>query len=670
MANWIITKNKEYFKKIKNYNFCNLEDIILPEVIGIDSETTGLKARHETMFCIQISSGNDNYIIDFYTSEDAYTFKNIIPYIKNKTLIGHNLTFDLGFFYKHNFYPEKVFDTMIASKILYNGMFEGKQPFKHDFGSVMKRELNIIYDKTDQKNINVVKLSQASTIKYSFNDVDRLIELHNVMLGKLKYNKQLPTYKLHCNFIKALAYIEQCGLAISSQKWKEKMLVDLKNQQNYATQVKEYIWNNISKFRDGQLCMFDDCKGLTIQITSPLQMISIFRELGINTKDKDGRESIGENIISKSKHEFVKLWLKFQEANHRVTTFGNKIYQQIENERIYTNFNPMVDTARLSSRKGAINFLNFPSDKITRDSFTCKKENVIIVCDWAGQETVISADFTKDEAMTKSVIEGADLHCLLARELFPEIKLLTDEEIIKKHKDKRQASKSPRFAMAYGGNAFTIHQNEGIPYNEALKIENSFKELHKGLYEWGKLEYEKAIKVGYITSVDGWKLALPQFDLFAKYKKNVSNITKEQWKQYKNGKQEAKNLLENNKYKIVLVNDYNFYKNKKKQVQQYFKLKSQYERLCLNSPIQTCGSHMIKKAAVMLFDWIVENNYQNKVLISNLVHDEIVLETSQKLAKIIKLKLEECMIKAGNYYLTNLTIKAEANLGSSWSKAK
>jgi hypothetical protein len=62
--------------------------------------------------------------------------------------------------------------------------------------------------------------------------------------------------------------------------------------------------------------------------------------------------------------------------------------------------------------------------------------------------------------MTKSVLEGADLHCLLARVLFPEIADLTDDEIVKGHKE-RNASKAPRF-VSYGGNAFTIHLNEGI----------------------------------------------------------------------------------------------------------------------------------------------------------------------------------------------------------------
>ena len=412
MANYIITKNKEFYKKVipgqlalqKSIQFCSLEDMILPEMIAVDSETTGLEARKCDMFCLQIGTGKDNYIIDFYTSEDHYTFEEVVPYIQDKIIIGHNILFDLQFFYKHGFYPKRVRDTMLASKILYNGHFKqydtkkGKAflPVKHDFGSVMSVELGVKYDKTDQKNIHIVKLSQPSTIEYSFNDVDRLLELHTALKKKIDNGGFIETYKLHCQYIRALAYMESCGLPISSEAWEHKMIQDKLNSSIHKVKIEEYIFDNLPQYADRQFDLFDGKKRIKVSLTSPVQMIKVFNAFGIPTKDKDGKDSIGEDIISKSKHEFVKMWLDFQEANHRVTTFGKKIYDQIEDERLYTNFNPMVDTARLSSRKGSINFLNFPSDKITRDCFKANKGNVMVVCDWSGQETVIAADLSGD----------------------------------------------------------------------------------------------------------------------------------------------------------------------------------------------------------------------------------------------------------------------------------
>ncbi|HMT01744.1 MAG TPA: hypothetical protein PKD00_00300 [Burkholderiales bacterium] len=39
--NYIVTKNKEYFQKIGEYLYCKLEDIVLPDKISFDTETTG-----------------------------------------------------------------------------------------------------------------------------------------------------------------------------------------------------------------------------------------------------------------------------------------------------------------------------------------------------------------------------------------------------------------------------------------------------------------------------------------------------------------------------------------------------------------------------------------------------------------------------------------------------
>jgi DNA polymerase I-like protein with 3'-5' exonuclease and polymerase domains len=671
--NYIITKNRSYFEKIGEYNYCSLEDMVLGDVISLDTETTGLQPRNCDIFCVQLGTGDNNYIIVMYN--DDYEFKDVVPYITGKTLIGHNILFDLGFMYKHSFYPEKVYDTMLASKILYNGQTdEHFAPIRHDFGSVMKRELNVVYDKTDQKNIHLVKLSQPSTIEYSFNDVDRLGELHTHLLNKIESGGFTDTYNLHCRYIRALAYMEQCGLPISSEAWKNKMIEDVENTFKWKQVIEEYIYDHLPQYADAQIDMFDDKKRIHVSISSPLQMIKVFNAFKIPTKDKDGKNSIGENIISKSKHEFVKMWLSFQEANHRVTTFGETIYKQIENERLYTNFNPMVDTARLSTRKGNINFLNFPSDSVTRNCFIANEGNVIIVCDYEAQEGIILTDKSKDKAMMASVIEGADLHCLLTKAVFPELKDLSDDEIKKKHKDKRDICKVVRFLFSYGGNSYTLHMNEGFPLNEAITIENSFKDLHKGVYEWGEKVFQDSLKTGYIESADGWKLTLPKFKKFTELKEKVESITKDQWSMYKQGKIDYKKKLEKldkkESYTYLFPQSVDFYKSKKTEVSQFFKLKSEYQRLALNSPIQSCGAHMIKRSTLFLFEWILEKNYINKVLICNSVHDELVVECPKDLAEETRLAVENCMKEGGNYYLKDFKLGASANINKSWGLAK
>lgn len=610
-------ENRGYFEKIGGYNYCSLEKMLLPNMIAIDTESDGLLARKNDTFCVQLGTGSNNYLVILYNNN--YTFQELIPYLEEKTLVLHNALFDLGFFYKYGFYPKEVRDTLLASRIIYNGDVEN---IKHDFASCMKRELNITYDKTEQKNIHQVKLSVPSTIKYSFNDVDKLLDLHDALEKKIIEGGFEETYALHCRFIRALAYIEQCGLAISSKKWKEKMEVDKINVALWESKIIEYIYDNLPQFREAQLDLFSTNKCINVSLSSPVQMIKVFKALEIPVIDpKTEKESINENIISKSSHPFVEMWLNFQEANHRVSTFGDSIYQKIENERIYTHFNPMVDTSRLSTRRGEINFLNFPADKETRNCFVANEGNVMVVCDYSAQETVVAADLSGDDAMTKSVLHGDDLHCAFARVLYPELKELSDEEIIEQHKDKRQAAKSPRFAFQYGGSAFTIHQNQGIELEKAKSIESSFKELHKGLYEWGEQVLQQSISTGYIESAAGWKLKLPEFKKFKALEAKIQSISKNEWMLYREGKEEIKKLQEDINYKIKNNQAFEFYSSKKKDVSSFFKLKGEYMRLALNNPVQSRSAHQLKMSVSLLFEWIENSNLLGKVLIDNIVHD-------------------------------------------------
>lgn len=677
--NYIITKHPEFFDKVGTYNFCSLEKLSeLPDEIAFDSETTGLFAKEEDMFCVQIGDRKNNYLVHMY--DDNYSFYDVIPYLEGKTFVMQNGLFDLGFMYKYNFIPEKVYDTMLATRILYNGDYKNKAA---DFKSIMLRELGIKYDKTSQKNIHLVKLSRDTAIQYSFNDVDKLCQAHDVLYNKLQSRGQLATYDLHCRFIKALAYMEQCGLPIYPEAWQDKMLDDKINRDEYEKVIGEYIYDNVPKFGNNQLDIFKAFEKTTVvNLKSPKQMIEVFKELGIKVRDSKGKDSIKADVLSKTKHEFVDLWLKYQEYQHRVSTFGQGVYDRIKDGRIYTNFNPMVDTARLSSRTGAINFLNFPSDKMTRDCFRAPQGQKMIVCDWSGQETVISADISGDEAMTKSVVEGADLHCLLAREIFPELKELTDEEIIEKHSDKRTKSKAPRFAMQYGGNAFTLHVNENIPLREAEEIYDKFIGLHQGLFEWGKEQLEKAIRKGYIESADGWRLFLPKFDYFQGMDKTINRMDKADWQLYRVGKQERQRywmIQEKNKtkhkndhiiFEPVNVVAYKYYMKMKPTVSDYFKLRSTYSRLALNNPVQTTGAHQMKLALCKIFEWIVSHGRMWEILMCNAVHDETVIQTPDSLAEETQEAVAYFMREAGDHYLETLNIKADANIGQTWYEAK
>jgi DNA polymerase I-like protein with 3'-5' exonuclease and polymerase domains len=669
--NYIVTKNPQFFKKIGDYNYCALEDLNLKSTIAVDSETTGLDWKTEDMFCIQIGTGEDNYIIDFYTSENAYTFSDVIPYLKNREQIYHNANFDLGFCYKYGYYPDKVGDTFLQSKLLTNGIPSFIQG--NDFGSVMERVLHIKYDKQDQKTINVIKLSTKESIQYCFNDVDKLIELHTVQNKIIDAKGMSVTYNVHKNYVLAITYVEQCGAPIDADRLKVKIKIDLKKLKKSEQIVKNYILDNLSsKFHVQQHNIFNIVK-LGVSLSSPIQMVPVFEEMGINVLDKDNKKSINKDVINKSKHEFLTIWKDYQDAKQQVNSYGQNLLDQLIDGRGYSSYNQMLDTARISTRSKTFSSLTLPATEEMRACIKAKEGYDIICADYAGQENVVTADLTRDNAMLESIWKDLDLHCAFARMIFPELKDLPDNIIMEKFSKERKYSKAPRFAFAYGGSAYTIHVNQGIPLEEAEKLEKLFKELHAGIYKKGDETYAEAIRVGYITSAGGFRLHLSSYKRFKALRFENEMYTDLDWEQYNAGKEEhIRSIEEGDDYKIGNVLAYRKYRDMKPVVSEFAKLKGDYMRLCLNNPSQTTAAHQTKTAAAMLFNEIKKNNHLGRVLICIIPHDEFVLECEKSLSNKYKTILEDCMKKGGDYFLKSkdLTMKADANVKDDWWLAK
>ena len=85
----------------------------------------------------------------------------------------------------------------------------------------------------------------------------------------------------------------------------------------------------------------------------------------------------------------------------------------------------------------------------------------------------------------------------------------------------RQHSKGPTFALTYQGTANTLHNNFGIPKEEAKQIERGYHELYKVSDEWVADRLAEARNTGYVELAFGLKLRTP---ILAKLLPNDKNI--------------------------------------------------------------------------------------------------------------------------------------------------
>jgi DNA polymerase I-like protein with 3'-5' exonuclease and polymerase domains len=341
-----------------------------------------------------------------------------------------------------------------------------------------------------------------------------------------------------------------------------------------------------------------------------------------------------------------------------------------------------MDTARISAggrnadKTKEINTLNMPANQKTRECVEALPGYKYLVADYSGQETVTGADITGDEAMIASIVNNSCLHCAFARVLNPEIADLSDEEIMEHHKSKRQAAKGPRFCFQFGGSGFTLAQNENIPLEEAMAIENAYRELHSGIYRYGDTKILEAIELGYIESTYGFKLHLPNFDVFKKKHAWMTNLSQDFWGKYKVGKLEfraEKKAKEEGEHYVIKDREcYDLYRKNSYDISMYFKAKSQYYKLCLNNPTQTKAAFQTKAATNKIYEHIWKKKHFWKARISLVLHDEINMEVLERLSKEYKGVIEDAMVNVGNTFLANpvLFMKAEANIGDNWYEAK
>lgn len=218
------------------------------------------------------------------------------------------------------------------------------------------------------------------------------------------------------------------------------------------------------------------------------------------------------------------------------------------------------------------------------------------------------------------------MHSYNARKIFPELKDLTLDQIKKDRPDLRQIAKSVSFALAYGGNGYTIANNLGISEERGEEIYQSYFKAFPKLKEFFDKTIHNSMKRGYIIidEITNRKFYFKDFDKLKEYKVN------QDWSKY-------------------------------------YGTKGKYERACLNYIIQGAAGSITKLAAIYFRRWILENNLQNDVFITNLVHDEINVECKEELSEEVAKALELKMFEAGALWCKTVPLKSEAAIVNYWT---
>ena len=347
-------------------------------------------------------------------------------------------------------------------------------------------------------------------------------------------------------------------------------------------------------------------------ISSPKQLgIILFEKLQIPypKKIKDNNYSTAKEILDKleGKYEIVDKVLRYRTLTKLYTTYIVGLLDEIREGRVHTIFNQtLTRTGRLSSVSP--NLQNIPirleEGKLIRKAFVPEDNSVLLSSDYSQVELRIFASLSNSENLINAFLHGDDVHKKTASDIF---RVPLDEVT----SDMRRCAKAVNFGIVYGISSFGLAEDLKIDVVTAKNFIDTYFDVYKGLKEYMNSLIQNAYKLGYAKTVMGRK-------------RNIEE-------------------LQNKNYMI----------------------RSQGERIALNTPIQGSSADVLKKAMVEIYNEFKTRNLKSKMLIQ--VHDELVFNVLEDELDEVKEIVRDKMESAYNF---RVPLKVDIEVGSNWYEAK
>ena len=445
-----------------------------------------------------------------------------------------------------------------------------------------------------QLTFNQVSIDEA--MPYACEDVIVTNELNNLLELKLQsFPKLVALYKsIEIPLIKVMLRLERNGA-----------LLDETSLFNQQVEIKAEMASIQSKAFE--------VAGDEFNLESPKQIQQIlFSEEGFGLEPKKktakGQPSTNEEALKLLDHPLVDLILSYRTLTKLNSTYLEALPKQINRRtgRLHTSYHQAVTaTGRLSSSKP--NFQNIPirteQGAQIRSAFIANKGSIILAADYSQIELRIMAHISEDKNLLTAFNNNEDVHRSTASQVF-------DTEISKVTKDQRQKAKAINFGLIYGMSAFGLAKQIDVSRTEAKQYIDGYFENYPGVLQFMNETKEKANSQGYVETVLGRRLYLPQIN------------------------------------------------SKNKMLQQHAL------RTAINAPMQGSSADIIKKAMLNIQDWIDSEGHEIKMFMQ--VHDELVFEINSEKADEYANKIKLMM---SNALKLRIPLEVDIGIGSNWQEA-
>jgi DNA polymerase-1 len=510
--------------------------------------------------------------------------------------VGENVKFDAHVLANHGVrLAGCMHDTLLESYVL-------EVHERHELGMLAQRYCGwtvLGYDEVTGKGASRIPFASVEftrAAEYAAQRTDCALALHELLFTKIQHDGKL-------SFV--YDSIEMPALPVLWRMERNGVLLDRHKLDAQSHELGKDILGLEQKAYEAA--------GQPFNLGSPKQIQEILFErlkLPVKKKTPSGQPSTDEDSLAELAldHPLPKLILEHRTLSKLKSTYTDKLPRSINPQtgRVHTTYSQTTAvTGRLSSNEPNLQNIPIrtPAGRRIRECFIAPPGAKIVSADYSQIELRIMAHLSGDENLRRAFREGEDVHRATAAEVFG----LPLEQV---GDDERRVAKVINFGLIYGMSSFGVAQNLGIDRGTAQTYVERYFARFPGAKRYMDETRKRAKEVGYVETVYGRRLWLPELRSGAPVRRQAA------------------------------------------------------ERAAINAPMQGTAADLIKLAMIAVQGFLEKERL--KTLLIMQVHDELVLEVPVAELETITKHLPELMQSVARL---DVPLVVEVGVGDNWDKA-
>ena len=445
-----------------------------------------------------------------------------------------------------------------------------------------------------QITFNAVAIEQAAP--YAAEDAAVTLKLHQTLWPKLESEACLSTlYRdIELPLVPILSRIERNGARVDRQ-----LLADQSHELGERLATLEQSANDLA--------------GQAFNLGSPKQLGEILfqkLELPVLKKTPKGAPSTAEDVLAELALDYPlpAVLMEYRSLSKLRSTYTDRLPDMIDpgTGRVHTSYHQAVTaTGRLSSSDP--NLQNIPirtaEGRRIRQAFCAPAGRSIVAADYSQIELRIMAHLSQDKGLLGAFGANLDVHSATAAEVFG----VPLEDV---SSDQRREAKAINFGLIYGMSAFGLAKQLRLGRHEAQAYIDRYFERYPGVADYMTQTRELAHSQGYVETLFGRRLYLPEINA----------------------------------------------RNKQRQMAA--------ERTAINAPMQGTAADIIKLAMIAVDEWLSKTDIDALMIMQ--VHDELVFEVADTEVATLTSAIPDLMADVASL---DVPLLVEAGVGTNWDQA-